>query len=257
MKDIPYLPTFIIGGAPRSGTTYLAEALNRHPEVVMAKPFIPEPKVFMGPRQPLSVYHERYRKLFADAPEGAARGEKTSYYLECADARELIRHVVPNVRMLFIVREPVSRAYSNYLESRRNGLEKLTFEDAIALDGQRVSPLPPEKSYARPYDYLARGDYAALAEPYLRDFGKDRVRFVIYEDIQIRPRQLWKEIQSFLGLTELPFEKLDVGVVNSARELGAPICPIIEERLKRRMEPSVQRFGNLTGLDLESWGYAA
>ena len=46
-------PTFIIGGAPRSGTNFLCHALDRHPAVYMAKPYMPEPKVFMGPEQPL------------------------------------------------------------------------------------------------------------------------------------------------------------------------------------------------------------
>jgi hypothetical protein len=251
------LPTFIIGGAPRSGTTYLAEALDRHPEVYMARPFIPEPKVLMGVRQPLEVYHERYRAFFATAKDKPARGEKTSYYLECAQARELIRQVVPQARLLFIVREPVARAYSNYLQTKKNGLETLSFEEAIAREGHRSSPLPPEKFYARPYDYLTRSDYATLAKPYLETFGPDQVRFLIHEDIVRRPRQLWQEIQDFLGLTALPFQKLDVGVVNSAKEVGPPLNPTTEQRLRERMLPSVHRFAALTGLDLAPWGYAA
>src|ERR1700733_14501175 len=113
MNAASHLPTFIIGGAPRSGTTYLTEALDRHPEVSMARPFVPEPKVFMGARQPLEVYHDRYRTLFAGMPPAPARGAENRYYLECAEACELIHAVVPNVRLLFIVREPVGRAYSN------------------------------------------------------------------------------------------------------------------------------------------------
>jgi hypothetical protein len=251
-----HLPTFIIGGAPRSGTTYLAEALDRHPEVCMAKPFIPEPKVFMGERQPLEVYHNRYRALFANAGNKPARGEKTSYYLECALARELILQVAPQARILFIVREPVARAYSNYLQTKKNGLEHLSFEEAIDLEGRRPSPLPPDKYYARPFDYLSRGDYAALALPYFEAFGPGQVRFLIHEDITRRPRQLWKEIQPFLGLSEVPFEKLDVGVVNSAKEVGPAICPKTEQRLRERMLPLVRRFAGLTGLDIEPWGYA-
>ena len=252
-----HLPTFIIGGAPRSGTTYLTEALDRHPEVYMARPFKPEPKVFMGARQPLEVYHDRYRAFFAGAGDRPARGEKTSYYLECDQARELIREVVPDARILFIVREPVGRAYSNYLMTKKNGLETLSFEEAVAQEGRRPSPLPPDKAYARPFDYLSRGDYAALAEPYFQTFGRDRVRFFLYEDVARRPRELWREIQAFLGLTAVPFETLDVGVVNSAKEIGPALAPDMESRLRERMAPRVRRFGAVAGLDLEAWGYAA
>jgi len=251
------LPTFIIGGAPRSGTTYLAEALARHPEVLMARPFIPEPKVFMGSRQPLDVYRERYRVLFDPNDSRPARGEKTSYYLEDSQACELIHSVVPNVRLLFIVREPVARAYSNYLWSTKNGLETLPFEEAVACEGQRPSPLPPEKAYARPFDYLARGDYAALAAPYFERFGTQNVRFFLYEDISLRPAGLMQEVQEFLGLTPVSFETLDVGVVNSAREIGPSIQSKTEQRLRQRMKPTIEQFGAVTGLDLSAWGYAA
>jgi hypothetical protein len=257
MNATSHLPTFIIGGAPRSGTTYLTEALDRHPQVTMARPFVPEPKVFMGARQPLEVYHERYRLLFAGASQTPARGEKTSYYLECADACELIREVVPDVRILFIVREPVARAYSNYLKTKKGGLESLPFEEAIALEGRRPSPLPPDKDYARPFDYLTRGDYGTFAHVYYGRFRPEQIRFVLYENIAVRPHSFWQEIQEFLGLDAVPFERLDVGVVNSAKEVGPSIDPGFEQRLRDRMAPLVREFGSLTGLDLAPWGYAA
>ena len=257
MTSMSHLPTFIIGGAPRSGTTYLTEALDRHPQVTMARPFVPEPKVFMGERQPLQVYRERYRALFAGTAQTPARGEKTSYYLECAQACALIHRVVPDVRLLFIVREPVARAYSNYLKTKKGGLETLSFAQAIALEGRRPSPLPPEKFYARPFDYLTRGDYYSFARHYFSTFGSDQIKFVIYEDIALRPQKFWKEIQAFLGLNEVPFEQLDVGVVNSAKEAGPNIDPELEQQLRDRMAPLVRQFGSQTGLDLEPWGYAA
>jgi Sulfotransferase domain len=249
----PLLPTFIIGGAPRSGTTYLAEALARHPDVSMARPFIPEPKVFMGPRQPVEVYRDRYRALFEKAGPARARGEKTSYYLENPDLCDSIHAVAPGVRMLFIVREPVSRAYSNYLWSTKNGLETLSFEDAIAQEGKRPNPLSSDKSYARPFDYLERGDYCALAAPYLERFGRDNVLFVLYEDIADRPARLLDRIQDFIGVDRLPFTRLDVGVVNSAKEVGPPIAPETQALLHERMRPSMEHFAALTGLDISPW----
>ena len=250
-------PAFIIGGAPRSGTTYLADGIGRHPQVFMARPLIPEPKVFVGPRQPAQAYEDRYRQLFADAPAGVICGEKTSNYLESTTARELIREHLPEVRLLFIVREPVARAYSNFLWSTRNGLETLSFEEAIAAEGRRESPLPPEKAYARPFDYLARGHYAEFARPYFEAFGPEQVRFFLYEDITLRPQELWQEIQAFLGLSPLPAEALDGGIVNSARDVGGPISQEARLRLRDRMQPAVQDFQTLTGLDLSAWGYAA
>ncbi|MFO0968016.1 MAG: sulfotransferase [Gemmataceae bacterium] len=249
------LPTFIIGGAPRSGTTYLAEALARHPDVYMARPFIPEPKVFMGPRQPSAVYAERYRALFAPANGHRLLGEKTSYYLENPDLCGAIRAVAPEVKLVFIVREPVARAYSNYLWSTKNGLEKLSFEEALEREGERANPLPEEKAYARPFDYIIRGDYAELAQPYFDAFGRDCVRFFLFEDIALRPEALMRSLQAFIGAEPMPFQQLDVGVVNSAKDVGPPIDRGVEQRLRERLRPAVERFAMLTGLDIAAWGY--
>jgi hypothetical protein len=251
------LPAFIIGGAPRSGTTYLATGLARHPQVRMAQPLIPEPKVFMTYDQPATFYIDRYRALFDGASDGTVCGEKTSYYLESSQARDLIYRILPDVRLLFIVREPVARAYSNYLWTRKNGLETLSFEDAIAAEGRRASPLPPDKAYVRPFDYLSRSHYALLARSYLNVFGQHRVRFILYEDIALRPARLWDEIQQYLGLTPVGWNNLDAGVVNSAKDTGDPIGPETAIRLRERMQPLVDEFRQLTGLDLSSWRYAA
>jgi Sulfotransferase domain len=257
MTGKSFMPTFIIGGAPRSGTTFLAEALSRHPDVYMAQPLIPEPKVFLGYRQEPETYVERYRKLFAPANGHRLRGEKTANYLENPDLCGLMKSVLPpDIRWVFIVREPIARAYSNFLWSTKNGLEKLTsFEEAIALEGTRESPLPPERFHAKPYDYLIRSNYDVLAARYLEAFGKDQVRFLLYEDITNRPRKLVSELQDFIGAQPLDFEKLDVGVVNSAREVGPTINPRTEAELRERMRPAVDRFAGLTGLDISSWGY--
>ncbi|HET7343860.1 MAG TPA: sulfotransferase [Methylomirabilota bacterium] len=250
-------PTFIIGGAPRAGTNFLCHALDRHPDVYMAKPYMPEPKVFMGPEQPWPEYARRYAALFAAAGDRAALGEKTSYYLEHEAACALIARHLPDVRMLFIVREPVARAYSNYLWTRKNGLETLVFEEAVRLEGQRPSPLPPDREYARPYDYVPRGRYDLFAARWFDALGRDRVRFVLYEDVVARPEPLLAGIQDFIGVRRVTLGADDLGVINSAREMGPPLEAATEKTLRERMAPSVRRFAALTGLDVSPWGYPA
>jgi hypothetical protein len=255
MADRVLVPDVIIGGAPRSGTTFLIQALDRHPEVYVAKPIVPEPKVFFGPVLDADGYHRRYAQLFGGADAAQVLVEKTTNYFESSRACALIRQHLPRVRLLFMLREPVARAYSNYLWSKKNGLETLPFEEAVALEGRRQSPLPPEKAHARPYDYLIRGDYATFAQAYLDAFGRENVGFFLYEDIERHPEKLLADIQQFLGVSPLPFERLNVGVVNSARELGPDLDPRLHALLKERMAPAVYRLAALTGMDLSAWGY--
>ena len=248
-------PTFIIGGAPRAGTNFLCHALARHPDVYVAKPYMPEPKVFMGAEQPWPEYARRYAALFAAAGARTALGEKTSYYLENEAACALIRRHLPDVRMLFVVREPVARAYSNYLWTLKNGLETLPFNEAVRLEGRRPSPLPPERDYARPYDYLPRGRYDLFAERWYAALGRGCVRFVLYEALVARPESVLAEIQEFVGVRRAGLGADDLGVINSAREMGPPLDPGFERALRERMAPSVHRFAALTALDVGAWGY--
>src|SRR5262245_17165069 len=134
------VPDIVIGGAPRSGTTFLCELLAKHPRVYVARPFIPEPKVCLRNHpagDPGLICH--YNEYFAAAPVGQVRVEKTSNYFENDLARERLARLLPQARFVFMLREPVARAYSNWLWSRKNGLETLPFDKAIQLEGRRLS----------------------------------------------------------------------------------------------------------------------
>ena len=251
------VPQFIIGGAPRSGTTFLCHVLDNHPAIYLAKPYIPEPKVFMRPEEPSDTYLDRYLALFANVSEGSLLGEKTSYYLESQSICRKIHETLPEVKLLFMVREPVERAYSNYLWSRKNGIETLPFERAVELEGQRPDPMPPEKSYARPFDYLSRGNYALFAESYYEKFSRDQVRFFLYEDIDRRPRELLREIQLFLQVEPLVLDMDRSELINSARDSGPQLDSRTRRKLRQGMLPSVLRFGEISGLDISAWGYGS
>jgi hypothetical protein len=218
---------------------------------------MPEPKVFMGPEQPWPVYAARYAALFEPAGERRALGEKTSYYLENEACCARIQRHLPEVRLLFVLREPVARAYSNYLWTRKNGLESLAFEDAVRLEGRRPSPLPPERDYARPYDYLLRGRYDVFAARYYAALGRARVEFLLYEHLTAEPEPALARVQAFIGVAPRPLGADALGLLNSARETGPPLDPALEHGLREQMAPAVRRFAALTGVDVTAWAYPA
>ena len=255
MREAGSRPDFIIGGAPRSGTTFLCHALDRDPRVFLPTPFIPEPKVLVHPGLSEADCMCRYQALFSGAPSGTLSGEKTSYYLESSLALDYVKRYLPETKMIFLVREPVARAFSNYLWTCKNGMESKTFEDAVASEASRPDPMPPEKAYVRPFDYLSRGTYARYAEAYLEALGPQRVGFFVYEQLMQDPVRRLGEIQEFLGL-----EPTDLGVdaserINAVPEPAQGLEPALEERLRAQMRDQVLAFGTLTGLDLSSWGY--
>lgn len=252
----PRVPNLIIGGAPRSGTTYLAEALGRHPDVFMARPLVPEPKVLLGPAALAATYLERYATLFSPAPTGKLLAEKTSYYLESAAAPERIAIAAPAAKIVFLLREPVARAFSNYLRTRSQGLESLSFAEAIRAEPDRPHPFEHgDKDYVRPYDYLGRGRYDVFAERYLAACPRSQLGFFVYERLQHDSSRVLEEIQMFAGLEPRPFASLDPGIVNAS----SPAEPALDVRtaagLRERCGDMVHRLHAITGLDLSWWNY--
>jgi len=250
------VPDVIIGGAPRSGTTFLCELLAKHPQVSVARPFIPEPKVCMTAHPAGDAgLRARYADFFADAPSGSIRIEKTSYYLENSDARERLVRLLPEAKFIFILREPVARAYSNWARSRAQGLETLTFAEAVELEGRRPSPLPPERDYARPFDYMSRGRYGTFAQAWLETVGQSRAFFCVLEAVIAAPERFVADLQRFIGVDPLPWSRLATRQANAGETDVAGIDLALAARLRCRIAPEVERFAQLTEVDVTIWGY--
>src|SRR5690348_8390944 len=120
------LPDFLIAGVPKAGTTALHAALTRHPDLFL--PRVKEPKFFLTDGPPptsggpgdVQTYQEhvwrrdRYEALFAPAPPHARTGEATPFYLYDRGAHDRIAKLLPDVRIVVLLRDPVDRAHSNW-----------------------------------------------------------------------------------------------------------------------------------------------
>jgi Sulfotransferase family len=250
------VPDVIIGGAPRSGTTFLCELLAKHPSIYVARPFIPEPKVCMTPHPDGDAgLLQRYAGFFSSAPPQAVRIEKTSYYLENGDARERLVRILPETKFIFILREPVERAYSNWIRSRLNGLETLPFEKAVELELGRESPLPPHQSYARPFDYLSRGRYGTLIEPWIRAVGRERLAIHILESAVAAPDRFVADLQRFVGVDTMPWSSLITGKINAIERGSDDLSRKTAAALRERMRHEVERLAEIANVDVAIWGY--
>jgi hypothetical protein len=248
------LPDFLIGGAPRSGTTWLYTALDRHPAIYMAKPVKPEPKFFLVDELYAKGLDHYSRTWFADVPQGRMAGEKSTDYLESPAAAARIARDLPHARLVFILREPVDRAYSNYLWTRMNGFEREDFETALALEAERERSLPDRLKFARPYSYFSRGLYADLLRPYLDRFAADRVLVLKFEDLAERPHALLARLHAFLGVAEQPADAEGLGVINAAERQESDRLPAhVRAALADRYREPNARLASLLGASFEMW----
>jgi hypothetical protein len=255
MPDAPHrLPDFIIAGAPRSGTTWLYVLAQRHPQIAMAQPMLPEPKFFLVDelwQRGVDYYSKTW---FDPLPAGRMLGEKSTNYLESPGAAKRIYRAVPRAKLIFVLRNPVDRAYSNYLWSRQNGLEDETFERALALEAQRERELAPKMRYARPHAYFSRGLYAEHLGRFFARFTREQILVLRHEDIVARPEDIAAAFQRFVGVAELPGLARDLGPINAAKAPPPGLVPnVLRRRLAERYGAANASLETLLGSHFNTW----
>jgi hypothetical protein len=215
------LPDFLIAGVPKAGTTALHAALSRHPGLYLSP--VKEPKFFLtdgppptrgGPGDALTYrehvwQRDRYEALFDAAPPGALRGEATPLYLHDPAAMNRIRDLVPAVRLIVVIRDPVERAHSNWTHLWSAGLEpEGDFVRACDLEPKRVAA-----GWASFWHYAGLGRYGEQLDRAYRLFPREQVLVLRYRALIDDPAAALDRICAFLGveaglLTEIPRENV-------------------------------------------------
>jgi hypothetical protein len=168
----------VIGGQ-RCGTTGLVALLDAHPEIAMAQPARPEPKVFMSDElaaRGLAWYELTY---FAHVTTETLLGEKSTSYIEDAGAAGRAWAVLGEAEIVVQLRDPVQRAISNWRFSTQHGVEDRSLKEAFTenLDGPR--DWDKTKTSVSPFAYLERGRYSVYLQPWFDRFpGHVHVRFL-------------------------------------------------------------------------------
>lgn len=213
------LPSFLIVGAQRCGTTSLSRQLDEHP-AVFGSVLHEEVHFFdVSYRRGLSWYRCHFPLLAA--ARRAARGadvtpvsfESSPYYMFHPLAPERIARDLPGVRLLVLLRDPVERAYSGHAHEVAHGFESEPFEaalelEAARLDGQeeRITVDPDYFSYSHQHhSYVARGQYVDQLERLERHFGRDRLHVVDSGDFFTEPEATYDRVLAFLGLPNLGY----------------------------------------------------
>jgi hypothetical protein len=200
------MPTFLVVGAAKAGTTSLWRYLQSHPQVYMSP--IKEPMFFAcegeepdfsGPRPPWAVTDlEAYRTLFSAVTDEIAVGEASPQYLYSEKAPERIYRYLPDVKLMAIVRDPAERAFSHFLGQRRAGREPLSdFVRALDAEEERVS-----EGWGPSFHYVRRGLYYKQLSRYFELFGRERIKVYLYEDLETDPLGMMRDVFRFLGVDD-------------------------------------------------------
>lgn len=182
------LPTFLGIGAPKAGTTWLANALAAHPEICFSKEKESDYFTYKYGGMPPGYY----ASLYEPTPQTKAAGEFSVHYLEHAEAPARIRADLPEVRLVAAFRKPVDQIYSHYWHLQRQNFHttdasagQVSFEEALdRFERRLVSP----------------AFYADHLDRWLEHFPRERFHLLLFDDLKRDPEAVVASVYDFVGV---------------------------------------------------------
>jgi hypothetical protein len=252
------LPNFLIIGEARCGTTALWHFLRQHPDVYMSAQKEPQffalngrRADFRGPGDAslncVEDYNE-YEQLFNNVRGRPAIGEASTWYLSSSNAALAINQLIPDIKLIAILRDPVERAFSHYLLNKKRALEKLpTFHEAMFMEEKRIREL-----WSPRFHYKKRGFYFKHIGHYLTLFPRDRIKVYLYEDFVNNSDAMFSDIFNYLGVeplrvdvrerihdSRLPRSKTLDRIVRNGHALTRALKPLLPPNLRHRVKQAV------------------
>lgn len=204
---------FLVIGAQRCGTTYLHDLLAAHPQIAMARPTRPEPKVFLAD-EPVDA--DAYRaRFFAHAGPQDVLGEKSTSYLEVPGVPDRVATSLGSPKIVVQLRDPIARAVSNWSFSSDSGIEQRPLTEALLADLDGTQDWDHATSSVSPYAYVARGHYAADIARWRQRFGPASVHVQFLEEL-VAERDTIGALYGFLGVDDTCRPEVGEAPVNAS-----------------------------------------
>ncbi len=251
------LPSFLVIGAQKAGSTSMFRWIEQHPEVIT----LPEAKKgphFFDKNWQLGVqwYSEFFPTLGEARQAGLTQtGEGTASYLYYPRVAARVRSVLPEARIVALLREPCARTYSHYQHNARRGRENRSFEEAIdgesdLLQGE-IEKIEADETYFSNslfhFGYLARSRYAEQVEAWLAEFPAEQCLFVRSEDLYSDSARVFDRVIAFLGLSQFTLPEF---VPYNPAGGYAGMSPEMRRRLENYFAPSNERLLSLLGPEI-------
>lgn len=238
------LPTFLIIGAMKCGTTALHRLLGTHPQIAVSAP--KELNFFFGEMPPRPEAADPWATgnywrgvdwyaghFTADSP---VRGEASPGYTSPSHpgVADRVAAVLPDVRLCYLVRDPIERAVSQYHHHRRDGAEARPLAEAL---------LDPASQY------LARSRYHERLVPFLDHVPRRRILVIAMEDLRDDLGATLARVCSFLGVQALRCH----GPASNPTRPSTRLPPALHAQLAARLRDDVARLRDLTGHRFAHW----
>ena len=237
---------FIIGGTQKGGTTTLWQILRRHPKVFMPRNkcqdfFISNPITFTLAR------NIEYDKHFSDVPAHQLCGEASASYIFYPHALRFIRHYNPEMKMIFVLRDPISRAYSHWNMGVQKSRETRPFMQAVKEEHQNLGWF--SKKYH--FSYTTRGLYADQCAYLFKLFRPDQLLFLRSKELRENNEATVKKVCEFLKVGD--HLKLPKKTAWHARKYSEPIDPKDRAELIEFFRDDIKHLEKMLDWDCSDW----
>jgi len=207
------LPNFLIIGAARAGSTSLYEGLIKHPNIFSSK--IKEVYFFdinfrRGSNWYKRFFPSKWKKFQINKIQKKEflTGEATPHYISYLHAPKRVFNLIPNVKLIVILRNPVERAYSQYQSRVAAGNEPLSFVDAIKEESNRLDDelkkMNENEDYIHNnffrYSYLHHGIYVDGLKNWMNIFPKEQFLIINANEFYQNPKNVFLSAHKFLDI---------------------------------------------------------
>jgi hypothetical protein len=239
------LPNFMCLGAAKSGTTTLYDILRQHPAVYI--PSFKEPHFFDIPENYKNGINWYEKNYFKNANTKVVADFTPSYFFDKEAPKRIFESLGGKVKFVVILRNPVDRAYSHYLHSKRDDHEDLEFKEALKNESLRLKKYEENGdylSYLR-QSYVSQGLYSDMLDRYLSYFSLDNFLFIQFEEEFIKHREeTIIKILNFLEIENFDL-KIDIKSNPASKEKSKTLKRIMKKRgwwrkILKFLVPSIQ-----------------
>ena len=242
----------IIGGVQKSGTTSLFSYMSEHSQ--LAGPIRKEAHFFddetLNWANPdYSLYH----RFFAQSETVRFSFESTPVYLFWPPALARIRDYNPAMRLIFLFRDPIERAWSHWCMEYARSAEELPFAAAIRHGRWRLRGIGPLQSQSRVYSYVERGFYGQQVRRALSFFPRDQLLFLRSVDLLGNLDATMLQITEFLGIDAFPPLRPRIERPRPKFDYPSTLTAADVAYLAEIFLPEVTDFAALTGLRVDDW----
>lgn len=240
---------FIVAGTQKGGTSSMDAYLRTHPRISMAKEkkevhFFNQDRFFQGK----DIDYERYHAFFDMSSTSELVGEVTPAYMYCIPCPRRIWDYNSQLKILALLRDPVSRAYSHWNMQRERGIESLSFWDALQAERSRSRTLP-QLEFNR-FAYTDRGFYVAQLERIWQIFPREQTLILKSEDLWAAPAETLQKVSRFLAVEDFP-EPAQLRVL--AGSYQTTMAKREKSYLATLFAEEVRNLESLLGWDCSSW----